>query len=136
MKRRSEHRLEGGKGVSQTWRGGIPQALQSCVLGQGHAVCPRRQREEMQSEVLGPDRSGSCRPHEYPFALRDHCRAWGLLNCFTEIEFTYHTSRHFNKVYNSVAFNVFTDMCNHHQSVLEHFHHLGKNPPPHSHPQP
>lgn len=52
-----------------------------------------------------------------------------VFNSFIETSFTHHAIHQF-KVYNSVAFSVFTEfcICHHNQSLLEHFLHLRKKP--------
>lgn len=46
-------------------------------------------------------------------------------NGFFEIYFAYHKIRPF-KVYNSMAFSIFTQLCNHHNLILEQFWHPQK----------
>lgn len=58
-----------------------------------------------------------------------------VFNSFIETSFTHHAIHQF-KVYNSVAFSVFTEfcICHHNQSLLEHFLHLRKETLHHHHP--
>ena len=47
-------------------------------------------------------------------------RIFFLINSFMEMSFPYHTIHSF-KVYDSVVFSMFTELCSHHQSKLRTF---------------
>lgn len=60
-------------------------------------------------------------------ALGRFVMADGLILCFIEIQFSAHLVCSL-KTYHSVAGSMFTELCNHHQSTLERFHHSKRKP--------
>lgn len=104
LKRRPEGRLEGGEGVSQMPGAEQPRPGRAVPSGRTRQCAPGGKGRRRSQSLVDLVRT---RWH----GVREHCRAWGLLNSFTE-----HTSHHLNKIYNSVAFKVFAAMCNHHHS--------------------
>lgn len=65
------------------------------------------------------------RPRLYIFYSKHFQLDFAGGNIFTKLYFTHHTIQPL-EAYNSMVFSIFTELCDHHQPVLEYLHSLQK----------
>ena len=80
--------------------------------------------QSLKTFPLSQSSSSSIPPPFFPCSLPPFILPF---NSFIEISFTYHTL-HLFKVYNSMVFSIFTELCHHrHNLILEYFCHPKRN---------